>query len=59
MTEETMKKRVAYSFLDEIKSLWRQEYAGIEQTALAFSLNDSFSPVLQRQMVAINVTQID
>lgn len=53
MTEESMKRRVAFSFLDEIKTQWRQEYSGVEQTALAFSLNDRFSPVLQRQMVGI------
>jgi vesicle-associated membrane protein 7 len=51
MTEESTKRRVAFSFLDEVKSQWRQEYAGVEQTALAFSLNDRFSPVLHHQMV--------
>lgn len=51
MTEESMKKRVAFSFLDEIKTLWRQQFSAVEQTALAFSLNDSFAPVLRHQMV--------
>ena len=46
-----MKRRIAFSFLDEIKSLWRQEFVGVEQTAIAFSLNDKFCPVLQSQMV--------
>jgi hypothetical protein len=50
-----MKRRIAFSFLDEIKRLWRQDYASIEQSAIAFSLNDRFSPVLQHQIVTFNV----
>lgn len=51
MTDESMKRRIAFSFLDEIKVQWRQEFAAVERTALAFSLNDRFSPVLRHQMV--------
>lgn len=57
MTEESMKRRVAFSFLDEVKALWRQDFAAVEQTALAFSLNDRFSPVLRHQMDRFNSEQ--
>jgi hypothetical protein len=53
MADEGMKRRLTFAFLDEIKRLWRHEYTAIEQTALAFSLNDQFSPVLRQQIVCI------
>lgn len=53
MADEGMKRRLTFSFLDEIKRLWRQEFTAIEQTALAFSLNDQFSPILRQQIVSI------
>lgn len=52
MTDEGMKRRVTFSFLEEIKSVWRENYQGIEQTALAFSLNETFAPVLKNQIVS-------
>lgn len=52
MSEDSMKRRVVFAYLEEIKRLWRKEFAGIEQTALAFSLNDRFCPVLQHEMVS-------
>ena len=51
MTNEDAKKSIVFSFLDEIMCLWRQDFADIERNALAFSLNEKFSPVLCIKMV--------
>ena len=53
MADEGMKRRLTFSFLEEIKMIWRQSFANVEQTALAFSLNDQFSPLLRQQIVRI------
>ena len=50
MATEDTKRRVTFDFLEEIKALWRQSYSTVEQTALAFSLNDAFAPVLSAKM---------
>lgn len=47
MADEAMKRRIAFSFLEDIKSSWREKYASVEQTALPFSMNESFSPLLK------------
>lgn len=52
MADEAMKRRITFSFLDEVKRVWRENYRGVEQTALAFSLNASFAPVLRQQIVS-------
>lgn len=52
MSDEHMKRRITFAFLDEIKSTWREKYGQIEQTAIAFSLNDQFSPYLRDQIVS-------
>jgi hypothetical protein len=56
MADEGMKRRLTFAFLDEIKRLWRHEFTAIEQTALAFSLNDQFSPILRQQIVCLCFT---
>ncbi len=48
-TEET-RRRVTFAFLEDIMKVFREKYGGVEQTALAFSLNDEFSPVLKAKM---------
>lgn len=57
MSDESTKRRVAFSFLDEIKSLWRERYSSVEQTALAFSLNELFSPILSQKIGFYNSSQ--
>ena len=52
MADEAMKRRITFSFLDEVMKLWRESYRSVEQTALAFSLNDAFAPVLRQQIVS-------
>jgi hypothetical protein len=53
MADEGMKRRLTFSFLEEIKRIWRESYTSVEQNALAFSLNDQFSPVLRQQIVSM------
>lgn len=50
MSDEQMKRRIAFAFLEDIKTLWREKYSQIEQSAIAFSLNESFSPILQNRI---------
>ena len=50
MADEGTKRRITFAFLEDIKGLWRDKYGSIEQTALAFSLNDVFSPILRQRM---------
>ncbi len=50
MADESTKRRITFAFLEDIKTLWREKYGSVEQSALAFSLNDLFSPVLRQRM---------
>ena len=50
MASENSKRRATFDFLEEIKTSWRQSFSTVEQTALAFSLNDAFAPVLSAKM---------
>lgn len=50
MSDETTKRRIAFSFLDDIKRLWRDRFGSVEQTALAFSLNELFAPILNQRI---------
>eukprot|EP01035_Chromulina_nebulosa_P026774 gene26774-35095_t len=54
MSDENTKRRLAFSFLDDIKGLWRERFSATEQTAIAFSMNESFSPVLKARIVYFN-----
>lgn len=54
MTDENTKRRLPFAYLDDIKSQWRDKYGSVEQTALAFSLNDLFSPTLRQRMEFYN-----
>ena len=47
---ENIKARIAFLFLDNVVKIWRERYTEIEQTALAFSLDDAFRPVLKERM---------
>ena len=54
MSDESSKNRAAFSFLEEIKRLFRDRFGSVEQTALAFSLNELFSPTLQQRIEFYN-----
>lgn len=55
MTEAETKRRVAFLFLEDIKKIWREKYGVVEQSALAFSLNEAFSPILKQRMEYFSV----
>lgn len=56
MSDESTKRRITFAFLEDIKKCWRERYSSIEQTALAFSLNDMFSPILRQKIVSISLS---
>jgi hypothetical protein len=52
LSDGDMKRRLIFEFLEEIKSRWRSQFSDSEQTAIAFGMNLSFSPVLKSQLVS-------
>lgn len=51
MSDENTKRRLTFAFLEDIKKNWRENYSTVERTALAFSMNEQFSPVLRQKIV--------
>jgi hypothetical protein len=51
MSDENTKRRITFAFLEDIKKCWRENYTGMERTALPFSLNEAFSPTLKQKLV--------
>ena len=52
MSDENTKRRITFAFLDDVKKVWRDRFSSVEQTALAFSLNDMFAPILKNKIVS-------
>ena len=50
MADEDVKRRITFAFLEDIKRLWRGKYSTIEATAIAFSLQEPFAPLLKQQI---------
>ena len=50
MADEDLKRRIAFSFLDKIKTLWREQYSLVEENALPFQMNENFSPILKQNI---------
>jgi vesicle-associated membrane protein 7 len=50
MASDDTRRRITFSFLEDVMETWRKAYSNIEQTALAFSLNDVFGPILKQKM---------
>ena len=50
MCDDLNKRRVPFSFLEDIKEKFTTAYGQRAQTAIAFTMNDSFGPVLKEQM---------
>jgi hypothetical protein len=53
MADSQVKPRIAYTFLDDVKALWRPKFGSREQNALAFGMNESFAPVIKLRMVCV------
>lgn len=51
MTDMDAKRRIAFAFLDDIKQRFKEKYGEQIFTANAFAMNQSFAPVIRRQMV--------
>ncbi len=51
MSDESTKRRITFAFLEDIKKAWRENFTAVERTALPFSLNEAFSPVLRQKLV--------
>lgn len=56
MSDESTKRRITFAFLEDIKKVWRENYIAVERTALPFSLNEAFSPVLRQKLVRMRKT---
>lgn len=54
MSDENMKRRLTFAYLEDIKKRWRDRFASVEGTALAFSLNDLFSPIMKERIVSLH-----
>lgn len=52
MSDESTKRRITFAFLDDVKKTWRDNYVAVERTALPFSMNEAFSPVLRQKIVS-------
>jgi len=53
MSNQEVQQRVAFAFLEDIMSTWRADFAAVEQTAIAFSMNEKFSPILAKKLVGL------
>eukprot|EP00428_Durinskia_dybowskii_P069876 CAMPEP_0170390250 /NCGR_PEP_ID=MMETSP0117_2-20130122/19043_1 /TAXON_ID=400756 /ORGANISM="Durinskia baltica, Strain CSIRO CS-38" /LENGTH=174 /DNA_ID=CAMNT_0010646277 /DNA_START=167 /DNA_END=691 /DNA_ORIENTATION=+ len=54
MSDESTKRRITFAFLEDIKKVWRENYLAVERTALPFSMNEAFSPVLRQKIEFYN-----
>jgi vesicle-associated membrane protein 7 len=50
MCDDLNKRRVPFQFLEDVKDTFVKTYAQKAQTAIAFSLNDEFGPVLAQKL---------
>ena len=50
MASEMTKRRIPFAFLEDIKIRFRQQFGDAIHTAIPFSMNEDFAPVLKRQM---------
>mmetsp|Transcript_5237 Transcript_5237/g.7380 ORF Transcript_5237/g.7380 Transcript_5237/m.7380 type:complete len:228 (+) Transcript_5237:112-795(+) len=56
---ESGKRRIPFSFLEDIRQRFLATYGDAGQTAIAFAMNETFSPVLQTQMDLYNSPNAD
>ena len=50
MADASLRRRMPFTFLNDIKSQFEQSYGDRAQTANAFAMNEEFAPVLQRRI---------
>jgi vesicle-associated membrane protein 7 len=54
MADEDAKRRIPFAFLDDIKNRFKSSYGNRAMTAIAFAMNEEFSPVLKKQLEYYN-----
>lgn len=54
MASEMTKRRIPFAFLEDIRIRFKQQFGDAIHTAIPFSMNEDFSPVLKRQMEYYN-----
>uniref|UniRef100_A0A7S3K3T3 V-SNARE coiled-coil homology domain-containing protein n=1 Tax=Aureoumbra lagunensis TaxID=44058 RepID=A0A7S3K3T3_9STRA len=54
MNQEKTKRRVAFAFLEDTKIRFQNQFGSIAHRAPAFTMNEEFSKILQRQMIFYN-----
>eukprot|EP00923_Selenidium_pygospionis_P008799 GHVN01015041.1.p1 GENE.GHVN01015041.1~~GHVN01015041.1.p1 ORF type:complete len:226 (+),score=7.05 GHVN01015041.1:27-704(+) len=54
MTDRIMSIKLATAFLEDIHSLWQKQYGNIGLEAIAFAMDNEFSPVLKDRMIVYN-----
>jgi vesicle-associated membrane protein 7 len=54
MCQDENKRRIPFAFLEDIKTKFVNSYSDRASSAIAFSLNEEFSRVLQKQMEYFN-----
>lgn len=59
MCDDSNKRRVPFSFLEDIKKRFTATYGTRAQTAIAFAMNDDFGRTLQKQMEFYNSPSAD
>mmetsp|Transcript_5082 Transcript_5082/g.7171 ORF Transcript_5082/g.7171 Transcript_5082/m.7171 type:complete len:180 (-) Transcript_5082:459-998(-) len=59
MADESFKRRVPFAFLDDVKNRFFATYGDRGQTAIAFSMNEDFGRVIQKQLEFYNGPQAD
>ncbi|CAG9462420.1 unnamed protein product [Pedinophyceae sp. YPF-701] len=56
MTQSALSRGVAFAFLQDVRDRFMQAHGEAAATALAYSLNTDFSPVLRERMVYFSTT---
>ena len=59
MADDVSRRRIPFAFLDDIKTKFQQDYGASAHSAIAFSMNEEFGRVLQRQVDFFNGPNAD
>lgn len=59
LTDDVQKFRLPYAFLEDIRQRFTASYGDRAQTAIAFAMNESFAPILQKRMEYYNDAAAD
>lgn len=56
MCDDLEKRRVPFTFLEDIKQRFQSNYGARAQAAIAFAMQEDFGPVIRKQMEYFNAT---